>query len=480
MRDPFTAQPLVSSTDSILQFNGEIYAEFDNKSTELSTDNDIVDKITANDTELVLESFQRTGVLNTLKNFRGEYAFVYFDRKSDKIFWARDCIGRRSLLMNMSSNQGLALCSVPPGDLGLRKCWTEVPAGIVFCLDLTDMEIAQFKWGADLVYPYSEICQSTTGTINRSLVLTQFESKLHDAVYCRVAAHRQTLPDSQQYYSVLFSGGIDCTLLLYMLLRIVKGRSNVTIDLLNVAFENRRIGGGFETPDRLLGQRSFQEILECTEFQDMECVLNFVQIDVPFEQVQKHRAKVCQLMYPKSSVMDFSIAVAFYFAARATGIISLSSTKAERGFQYTAPSRILFSGLGADELFAGYTRHATQFRRDGYIGLGAELSLDFGRLDERNLGRDDRMCSNWSKEVRYPYLDEAFVEFALSLPLDCKMARVSDQKADFEGKATLRWFARSVGLMTVAQEAKRAIQFGARSAKMEIGSGKVKGTDKFI
>ncbi|KAF5097989.1 hypothetical protein D0Z00_002204 [Geotrichum galactomycetum] len=51
--------------------------------------------------------------------------------------------------------------------------------------------------------------------------------------------------------------------------------------------------------------------------------------------------------------------------------------------------------------------------------------------------------------------------------------------AAIEGKSILRNIARNLGLSQVAEEKKRAIQFGAKSAKMELGSGKVKGTEVF-
>ena len=56
-------------------------------------------------------------------------------------------------------------------------------------------------------------------------------------------------------------------------------------------------------------------------------------------------------MHPHDTEMDLSIGAALYFAAR--GIGTHGNTP------YVNPTRVLLSGLGADELFAGYTRHAT-------------------------------------------------------------------------------------------------------------------------
>src|SRR4051812_14798293 len=112
--------------------------------------------------------------------------------------------------------------------------------------------------------------------------------------------------------------------------------------------------------------------------------------------------------------MDLLIAYALYFAAR--GICSTESD-ANGETPYTTPARVLLSGLGADELFGGYTRHATAFNRNGFPGLLDELELDVNRLGKRNLGRDDRVISHWSREARFPYLDESLVKWAVELPI---------------------------------------------------------------
>ncbi len=174
-----------------------------------------------------------------------------------------------------------------------------------------------------------------------------------------------------------------------------------------------------------------------------------------------HRSNVVSLIYPHNTEMDLSIAYALYFASRGSGLLTNNSDSTS--VMYTTPARVLLSGLGADELFGGYTRHATAFARDRYTGLIGELELDVNRLGKRNLGRDDRVISNWGREARYPYLDEELMQWATSLPVWDKCGfgepqSVGVDSPDLEpGKKVIRLLAWKLGMANVAKEKKRAV-----------------------
>ena len=68
-------------------------------------------------------------------------------------------------------------------------------------------------------------------------------------------------------------------------------------------------------------------------------------------------------------------------------------------------SKVVFSGLGADEVWAGYSRYKTALLKGGFEGLRTEMSLDLDRLWHRNMARDDRAISHNGKEARFPFLD---------------------------------------------------------------------------
>jgi asparagine synthetase B (glutamine-hydrolysing) len=355
-----------------------------------------------------------------------------------------------------------------------------------------------------------------------TLSVTSLKEALAKSLKLRIqdipAATSEESPDASLRTSniaVLFSGGLDCTVLARLSHDILP--LNEPIDLINVAFENPRVvqatKSGNRRPKRLLrkaekihrnGPKEYAGDNEAHEdtsntvdefaayemcpdrqtgkksFAELEAVCpgrtwRFVEINIPYTETLSHRERVIALMHPHNTEMDISIAYAFYFAARGKGV-ERSLTDADGSpSPYSTPARVLLSGLGADELFGGYQRHDLAFERGGLPRLLEELGLDVNRLGKRNLGRDDRVISCWGKEARFPFLDENFVKWALATPVwekcgfgEKKVATEDlnnpggDRALDIEpGKKVLRLLAWSLGMHNVAMEKKRAVRIMA-------------------
>jgi asparagine synthetase B (glutamine-hydrolysing) len=474
------------------------------------------DKVTGNDSvhvwDLLLqatspqqESDRHQRISEVLTSIAGPFAFVFYDAPTSTVYYGRDRLGRRSLLVNQCDDgSSLTLSSISP----LRQntgCCSEVATDTIHYLRLKS---------ANNVVPGKLPCLNVPLAINKSLPpngsppavpsassIEAFLQHLRDALILRSVDipdhfHGQMQPGSAKV-AILFSGGLDCTLLARLLHDLLPREE--AVDLLNVAFENPRSmaakGGGttgaaYELcPDRITGRSSFSELCQiCPERR-----WRFVAINVPYTEALSHKPSIINLMYPHNTEMDLSIAMALHFAARGKGEVSEHpSDVCSKAKSFVSTARVLLSGLGADELYAGYSRHAAAFSRDGFRGLADELELDFDRIGSRNLGRDDRVMSHWGKEIRYPYLDEDFVRFSLSLPVweksgfrpgksvpkHYEAVGTPSKSEDLEpAKMLLRLAMWQLGMRRTAAERKRAIQFGARTAKMDVGKGRTKGTD---
>ncbi|KAG5370101.1 Asparagine synthetase domain-containing protein [Yarrowia sp. C11] len=393
--------------------------------------------------------FSGPDVISALQNIKGEYAFVFVD--GNTIWFGRDCIGRRSLVYRIIEGE-FVISSVTDHVVDTTEDgWIQCEGGVVYELDVETVSIKEHFWGYEddetkqsLIYPYRKVSHEVI-ELNEHLIsdyAAQFRDILSKALSVRTVGYEQI--------SILFSGGIDCALLAR--LADMHLPPAVSIQLVNVAFQNHRVGEGYETPDRVLGRSTYNELQQLSQYDRMV----FTEVNVPYEETLKNRETVQSLMYPSTSVMDLSIAVAFYFASQA------------------CTSNVVISGLGADELFGGYSRIVQSLSR-GYDAVVDSLQLEFSRLHVRNLGRDDRVISHHGKEARYPFLDEDVVAWATTCPVNLKLSGSRDEDTKF----LIREVARGVGLDSVTFQKKRAIQFGARSAKMEIGSGKVKGHEVF-
>ncbi|KAK5202133.1 hypothetical protein LTR16_000266 [Cryomyces antarcticus] len=502
------SQPLVDdAARSFLCWNGEAW-KIDGKPFN-GNDAEIVFQLflkACTSTEQMTETtLSHQNLVKAVALIAGPYAFVFYDSAHGLVYFGRDCLGRRSLLQRTDGAGDFMLSSIC--DARVEDGWTEVEADGLYVVDVnsaptksasTDMADDTGRFRTRHV-PYTiQGCKQAEVYLSSSVA--RLEDVLRKSLSLRITdippppspPRQDQLNAASQpvKLAILFSGGLDCTLLARLAHDTIP--KDEPIDLLNVAFQNPRVHGSLEDafeacPDRITGRSSHAELERVCPGRAW-C---FVSINVPYTETMAHRERVIQLIHPHDTEMDLSIAYALYFASRGSGIVSnarasgstieattTAATDGDGPVLYTTPARVLLSGLGADELFGGYQRHSTAFARHSYAGLLSELALDIARLGKRNLGRDDRVIANWGREARFPYLDEEVVKWALEAPVweKCGFGEegVGGEGGLEPGKKVLRLLARKLGMGGLAVEKKRAIQFGARTAKME--AGKTKGT----
>jgi len=119
--------------------------------------------------------------------------------------------------------------------------------------------------------------------------------------------------------------------------------------------------------------------------------------------------------------------------------------------------RVMLSGQGADELFAGYHRYLKFYTEKGEK-TQEDLRNDVENLYHVNLERDDKVTMAHSVELRVPYLDLQIINIAMNTPMKYKINDVNDRLR----KCILREVAMDLGVpQEIVERPKKAAQYGS-------------------
>jgi asparagine synthase (glutamine-hydrolysing) len=132
--------------------------------------------------------------------------------------------------------------------------------------------------------------------------------------------------------------------------------------------------------------------------------------------------------------------------------------------------KVLLSGQGADELFAGYARYLKS------KNLENDLLKDVNELKNRGILRDKKVASYFSKELRTPFLDEKVIKTGLSIPVEYKIKKGVR-------KYVLREVGRRIGLPDeIVMKEKKAAQYssGVMKAMKKLAKEKNLGLKDYI
>ena len=130
--DHIYKQPLVDpATESVLCWNGEAW--------KISNE-----RVQGNDTQQVFKLFLNAvdcDRKNALREFSdavsritGPFAFVFYDAVNSRVFFSRDCLGRRSLLQGLDEDGAFKVCSLCDGSSS--TVFEEVGTSGVYMIDL--------------------------------------------------------------------------------------------------------------------------------------------------------------------------------------------------------------------------------------------------------------------------------------------------------------------------------------------------------
>lgn len=238
----------------------------------------------------------------------------------------------------------------------------------------------------------------------------------------RESISRRIPSRSGEKFGVLFSGGLDSTLIAYLCKDLGADFVCYTVVV--------------EEP----GMKEAEDLRFAVRFAaDLGVELKLKKMRV--KELEKYVKEVVPVI-EDMDVMMTSVALPLYVACE--------FAKEDCGI------KTVLYGLGAEELFAGYERHRRVKKED----LNKECLAGLLRIHERDLYRDELVAKAQGISLRAPFLALDFVDYALRIPVSYKL---SDDKT--ENKLILREIARDLGLEELASRKKRAVQYGSNFLK---------------
>jgi len=345
-----------------------------------------------NDAEMLLHFLDQFGV-EKLGELDGVYAFIYW--RGDEVYLARDLLGEKPLWFSYSTD-GLAAASEKKAlEAGDFVDVQELNPRQILKYSLPDkkLDIIHRKFFSCLLEHqkgYEEMKQETKQLLQQAL--------------------EKRIPEKKM--GLLFSGGVDSAYLALML-----KKNNIHFTCYTAVVE------GTAASDLAAAEKAAR-ILD----------LPLRVVKVKINQIPYYLKEIVPLI-EDSNVVKVGVALPFYTAcelAKKDGC------------------KVIFSGLGSEEIFAGYERHKNA------ANVNKECVSGLLKMYERDLYRDDVVTMANSMELRLPFLDLDLVKYVLKIPGKYKL------KGEM-GKFIFREIAQEEGLPTdIAWRKKTAAQYGSK------------------
>ncbi len=361
-----------------------------------------------NDAEFLFFLLEQTSasaqkIVSAVRQLDGDFAFAYW--RNNSVYLFRDRVGVKPLWFACDTKRfGFASEAKALRAMGFENVFEQNPREYIRynlkTRKLIRTHAFEFKAPAAPGINYSDDSKAV--------------AKLEQVF---LASVQKRIPG--QKFGILFSGGLDSVLLAKACLKL-----GATPKLFFSAIGEEVFGKPADFP---FAQQAAQEL-----------GLELIESHLCLPDAQQQLSRIVPLI-ESSDVTKAGVALTL-----APSIQTASRTK----------TRILFSGLGADELFAGYSREATHSDR-----LADETVSYLRKAYEKDLYRDDVLAMQHSVELRVPYYDKGLIAFALSL----------SDKAKISGntrKQILRKLAAKWGITgEIALREKKAAQYGSNADK---------------
>jgi len=352
--------------------------------------------IEAHDSQSFLEKFldaEKDEFIKRLDELEGSYAIAM--KRDGVTIIARDIFGIRPIFYDLDDGLSYSF------NKGVGK-------------ELNPRQILVFTKGPEFI---DRKYFSVTPEID--LAKPEIITRLQDLLF---GAIKKRVPEDGSPVGVLFSGGVDSTFLAYTL-KILKEQGKIENDL--VCFT-----AGFVA----YGQDEAKDLVAAKKVAEKYGFENHTN-SVDLESAESMIKKVISII-GDTNVVKVGVGVTGWAA----------------GINASKRVKVIFSGLGSEEIFAGYNRHKKA------ENVNEECLKGLMEIHTRDCYRDYMICKEAGLELRLPFLDRKVVDFSLKIPAKFKLA---DQN-----KLILRDVAVSIGISAkFAQRKKLGAQYGSKFDK---------------
>ena len=349
---------------------------------------------TENDAETLLRLLEEKG-LDGLEEVDGIYAFAYLSDK--ELILVRDILGVNPVWYT-EKEEDFAFASEKQA---LEKEGFEARELHPRQILRYNLETGERKFEQREFFEINE---------NEEMELEEAAEEIKDKF---LKAVKKRIPEGS--LGLLFSGGVDSTLIAATLQELDKDFTAYTAGIQH---------GNVNAP------RDSEWAEEVAEEMDIE----LESYEASLEDVEEVLPQIVDWI-SSTSVVKNGVALPFHMA--------LKDSKEEE--------QVIMSGLGSEQLYAGY------HRQQGY--LNKECLSGLRSIFERDLYRDNVISFRNGREIRLPFLDHDLIEHALTIPEDYKV------KDDYR-KYVLRKAAEKLGVPEkVAWRGKTAAQYGSNFDK---------------
>ena len=405
-------QPIQSCDGKlVMEHNGEIY-NYKMLKERLQKDHTFVSNT---DSEVVIHLlehyYKENGFSNlldaikkTVADIDGIYAIAIKAQQEDKIYLVRDRLGIRPLYYGQNDDV-IGFASERKGlwKIGIKEPTFSLLPG--HCVILSD------KISSPIKIAEPPVSSNQIPTISN---FDEAVSAYKKALYNSIKKRSQDL----SRIGIIFSGGIDSVLV-----------AKITKELVpNVTCYTSGIAGSDDI--------KFSKIIA----DELDLDLKINELDI--KDIENMLPKILNII-ETTNTTQAEVSIPIY------GALKLA---AKDGL------RVVFTGQGADELFAGYPWYVQIFAKYGTRKLREYMIQDLLLLYKETLEREDKLAMSNSIEMREPFLDSSVVRTATNIDLNLNLA---DQN-DVFGKRVHRELAIQVGIPKyIAYREKQAAQHGA-------------------